>query len=266
MDFKLIFNKLEEMSNYRVHLAKQAGATKPIDVLARSKEEWKNWQMHKGKRNRFPVDYIISFAQINGDRFLFGGVFKVINRTKESYEVQLLEDYEDLIGRVVLEYRGTSKRNTVFKLENIFQKLRIIEIYAKKYSGEPFKSLDDIDHSYSSLKTIFDNKLEDWEIILKNSRGIYLLVDEKTGKQYVGKANGENGFWGRWSDYINTLHGGNTQLIELVKNEGEEYFKNNFKFTILEVVGSYITETEIDQKESKWKKKLFTRKHGYNSN
>ena len=112
-------------------MAKQAGATKPIDVLARSKEEWKNWQMHKGKRNRFPVDYIISFAQINGDRFLFGGVFKVINRTKESYEVQLLEDYEDLIGQVVLEYRGTSKRNTVFKLENIFQKLRIIEIYAK---------------------------------------------------------------------------------------------------------------------------------------
>ena len=76
----------------------------------------------------------------------------------------------------------------------------------------------------------------------------------------------QNGFWGRWSNYIYGLHGDNKELKKLVESEGEDYYRSNFHFTILEVVGSYLTDDEIIRKESKWKEKLFTREFGYNSN
>lgn len=268
MEFQRIFNNLLDTDNYRVHLAKQAGATKPLDVLTRSDEEWASWQKYKERSNgeRFPREYVISFAQINGDKFVFGGIFRITDRSKQEYDVELTEEYKELIGRVVIKYTGDNKRGTVFTLDYILNNVTILEVYPKRYMGETFVSLDDINHAYSSLEVIFKNELLDWKIALSNAKGIYLLTDKATGKQYIGSAYGENGFWGRWSHYIYGLHGDNKELKKLVENEGEDYYRNNFHFTILEVVGSYLTDDEIIKKESKWKEKLFTREFGYNAN
>ena len=39
----------------------------------------------------------------------------------------------------------------------------------------------------------------------------------KTDKHYIGFANGEHGgIWGRWSSYVQTKHGGNKLLVELI--------------------------------------------------
>lgn len=55
-------------------------------------------------------------------------------------------------------------------------------------------------------------------------------------------------------------------MIELKDKFTEEYFKENFKFSILETVGSIVTKEEILKLEALWKEKLLTRTHGYNSN
>jgi len=96
-----------------------------------------------------------------------------------------------------------------------------------------------------------------WIEALRSTKGIYLLTCPKTKEQYVGKASGEGGFWGRWQDYIATSHGGN---ILLKSRDPSDY-----QVTILETVGS-MNEDQLDNLESRWKRKLQSREMGLNAN
>lgn len=90
-------------------------------------------------------------------------------------------------------------------------------------------------------------------------KGIYLITDMKTGKKYVGKASGQEGIWQRWSDYIYSGHGGDVELNSLLRaNGGIDYARENFKFTLLEIVESSLEE-DLDERESYWKRVLTTR-------
>lgn len=68
----------------------------------------------------------------------------------------------------------------------------------------------------------------DWHTALSSVRAIYLIVDRTDGKQYVGSAYGEDGLLQRWSMYINTKHGYNKKMKELICNYPERY--HNFQF------------------------------------
>lgn len=61
----------------------------------------------------------------------------------------------------------------------------------------------------------------DWHTALSSVRAIYLIVDRTDGKQYVGSAYGEDGLLQRWSMYINTKHGHNKKIKELICNYPE---------------------------------------------
>jgi hypothetical protein len=266
MKTELLLTKLKELGDYRVHLAKPTGNLRPLEVLARSEEEWQGWQEHRDKRNRFPTKYIVSFAQTSGNRFLFGGIFEILERFENSYGVQLLDYHDELIGRLVIEFSGDNKRGTIFTPSYFIDNSKIAEIYPTRYRGEVFDSINAINHDYYSLETIVKNDLTDWKSALSKVKGIYLLTDQNTGKHYVGSAYGYDGIWGRWSQYIYNYNGGNKELVQLTGEHGEEYFKNNFKFTVLETVGSSATDEEIIQKESLWKEKLMSKSFGYNAN
>jgi len=252
---------------YRFHLAKQErGGTRPIDVLARSQSEWLGWQLYRGnKKERFIKDIVISFAQISGSKFLFGGVFNIINRQGEEYEVEYSDQYKELIGRLVIDYVGDNSRGTVFTPSYIFSNSRISCIYEYKYQGEPFTSYDDINHDFEHLDIIIRNQLNDWKVALSNVFGVYLLTDKQTGRYYIGSAYGADGIWGRWSDYVYGFHGNNKELKELYALHTAKYFKDNFKFTILEIMPTTKTPDEVIQRESMWKRKLLSIEFGYNS-
>jgi hypothetical protein len=95
--------------------------------------------------------------------------------------------------------------------------------------------------------------------VLRNARGVYLLVRRKTGDQYVGSATGEGGFHGRWLSYQDG-HGGNLGMKELAADASE------YDVNILEVAASDATVDEVYQRESVWKAKLGTRATGLNRN
>jgi hypothetical protein len=97
-----------------------------------------------------------------------------------------------------------------------------------------------------------------WQARLASIKGIYLLVDKKTGKQYVGSAKGDDSLLGRFMDYARTGHGGNA---ELRNRPGARY-----KASILEVVDQQLPDHKIETIESWWKTKLMTREHGLNRN
>ena len=101
--------------------------------------------------------------------------------------------------------------------------------------------------------------------MLSATKGVYLISDTKTGKQYVGSAYGVDGIWGRWSDYVNTNgHGGNKLLKELVSSDKD--YANNFRFSILMLLPSSVTDKEAIEKEQLFKKKLGTYAFGLNKN
>jgi hypothetical protein len=97
-------------------------------------------------------------------------------------------------------------------------------------------------------------------------KGIYLINDLKAKKKYIGKASGESGVWGRWSEYIRNGHGGNVTLKKIMEDsdKGWKYVKDNYVFTLLEHLGSW-EESEIDSRESYWKN-VFGSRSEYNEN
>ena len=104
---------------------------------------------------------------------------------------------------------------------------------------------------------------------MKRFGSIYLITNKINGKQYVGSANGENGMLlQRWTNYIKDGHGGNKQLVDIVNNQdqGFEYVKKNFQYSILENYNARVDKNTILERESWWKETLGTRKFGYNDN
>jgi hypothetical protein len=58
-----------------------------------------------------------------------------------------------------------------------------------------------------------------WRQVLSAVSGVYLLVCQDTGQQYVGSAHGAEGMYGRWLNYARTGHGGNKLLKARKKHD-----------------------------------------------
>jgi hypothetical protein len=90
-----------------------------------------------------------------------------------------------------------------------------------------------------------------WKAALAHVKGVYLLVDQENGGQYVGSATGAEGFLGRWLAYARDGHGGNT-LLKLRNHK-------DYVVSILETAGSVMGRNEILGREAFWKEKLGSR-------
>ncbi len=278
----------DEYQKYRLHFAKPVFDKEtgnryfPLQVLHNQlfeadNDDWDQWQthMHNSKGERFPSDFVITFAQYpdNSDTFLFGGVFKIIDRdkTNDKYNIEWQSEYEKYVGRLVVKVK-LEARSVYRKLDNLFPKVLIKEILPSPfYTSKKFPGYKKLDLTYDKLAEIDHGYLRDWKQVLQNIEGVYLITDKKNGKLYVGSAIGKNGIWGRWTNYYNSLTGGNKGLEELneesKKKFDENYIKQNFHFSILEayVLGS-IGKEKIIERESVWKDRLRSRQTGYNKN
>jgi hypothetical protein len=72
------------------------------------------------------------------------------------------------------------------------------------------------------------------------------------------KADGADGFWGRWQEYIRTGHGGDVAL--------KSRDPSDYQASILEVAGTAATLPEIQEMERLWKRKLQSLEMGLNRN
>jgi len=120
--------------------------------------------------------------------------------------------------------------------------------------------------SYKELKEILEDKIlyEVWHSALSSVYAIYLIVDPIDGKQYVGSAYGEGSLLERWKCYVETKHGGNKKIEELIRNHPERY--KNFQFSILQILPKTITQEEVTNIENLYKRKLLTKEFGLNDN
>lgn len=97
-----------------------------------------------------------------------------------------------------------------------------------------------------------------WIAALAAARGVYMLTCPATGQMYVGKADGAEGFWGRWMAYAGNGHGGNVGL--------REHGVRDWVASVLQVAGSADTADDVLAMEALWARKLQTGAFGLNRN
>lgn len=149
--------------------------------------------------------------------------------------------------------------------EEHIEKMNVQEIYRERFICDPFPGYQKAKISYESLKQITSTEEFSWKTALSVIKGIYVITDVHTGKLYIGKADGENAIWQRWCCYASNGHGGNEDLISLLREKDDDY-KSNFQYTILEVLPKTTDDEIINDRESYWKEVFCTRKHGHNKN
>ena len=183
-----------------------------------------------------------------------------------GYDADERKEYEQYFGRVVVGYHNDG-RNLSRKYETVMDELEVVEILNEQYTGDEFPGYENVRLSYPVLKNIVDRQLPGWVNALKNQKAVYLITDTKTGKLYVGSATSQTGMLlQRWSSYVADGHGGNVELRELVKQQGFDYVKENFQYSILENYNARMDDGYILKRESWWKETLRTREFGYNKN
>lgn len=170
--------------------------------------------------------------------------------------------------RLIIEYhRIQGPKQVKLPIESI-ETLPVVTILEKPYIDTymAFPGYDNLNIEYSDLKTIIQNNVDSWRILLENVKCIYAITDVKTGKIYIGGTYGGDGVWQRWSNYVETGgHGGDVELKKLVASDPS--YALNFKFTIIETLLNKSTDDEYIQKREKYWKGVFdTRKHGNNRN
>jgi hypothetical protein len=259
---------LGELKEYKVHFAKWNQHNQPLDVFTKDRQEWQGWQEFRPTRDEFNRPLIFSLARFYHEpaTWLFGGIFRVLKRHADHYEVELTEIGAGFIGRLKLRSPYNSRAVRV-NMEGQYENFEVVEILPEPYTGRPFPGYEDIDLSFEEIETLVRNSRLDWKAALESVKGIYLITDTNTGKRYVGSAYGEAGIWSRWCAYAETGHGGNVELRALVNTPDLNYCRANFRFALLEHRPFRAADEIIIARENFWKRLLLTRgKQGLNRN
>lgn len=214
-------------------------------------------------------DFVIAFLGEAGTLARFIGVYKV-NNVKPiideegkgfQYDLEEIIGFENLKERIIIDWgKGTTSWHQWYENEK-----EVVEIkFRPDLNYKQFKNYDDIVLNFSELQEIIKHEYNDWKIPLLATNAIYLILDKKEGKQYVGSTYGGNGIWGRWISYAKNGNGGNKLLKELTKSDIS--YANNFQWSILTTLPKTITKDEAIKIETKYKNKLGSRAFGLNSN
>lgn len=253
------------LDSYKIHLA-TGYPNPPLEAFFEGKfKEWQEWQT----RRNFPCDMVVSLIDLGASRWLFAGVYKILNCEKMSekhiaYSTELLDGQDDILGRIIVYHKRKGRASYLWG-KPINKEFEICEIREKKLTVEEFPGYYAVLVSFAKLRIIINQNIQSWRGALAKIKGVYLITDTATGKLYVGSATGNDGIWNRWSNYLFNGHGGNKELKVLLHANGTDY-KNYFQFSILEIADFHVSDDYIVQRENYWKDVLQTRKFGYNSN
>lgn len=255
----------------KLHLARNNGIEDPIDVFMQG--EFENWQQWQGG-DHFNRPYVVSLVQARQPTlWLFAGIYRPtaktwIDETSEEkghfwYDLERLPASDEWVGRLYLRSPYT-KRHSRPKGETLADDLNVEELLLERLSIGPFPGYKSVNISMGELRILAQQNTQTWRAALAAVKGIYLITDVKTGKLYVGKADGADGIWGRWGTYARTTHGHNVALKKEFGIEATLERQNDLRFSVLEIAD--LNASDINQREDHWKKILTSRSFGNNRN
>ena len=229
------------------------------------------WLFWRKTQRYFSVGQIaICLLNLSSDTWLLTTIKRV---TKEfnvtngiNYEGEELEEYRKYFGRVVIKYHKTAQTQGMH-YGTVCDDLEVLEILPNTFDDDEFPGYDKVRLSYDQLKLIIDRKKKSWISALESQKAVYLITNKSNGKLYVGSATSDNGMLlSRWSNYVENGHGNNVELKRVVDENGFNYVKQNFQYSILENYNSKVDDHVILEREQWWKETLQSRLFGYNKN
>lgn len=252
-------------NNSKIHLATWNGYENPFDVYLEGRfDSWQCWQSKKnfGRRN------IVSFINLGGSRWLFAGVHitRDVQWAGDHYDYTLDEDqrFSGLNGRLIVNYPRKG-RQSYRNADSCAERFIVQELLPERVTVGPFPGFKSVLLTHQQLRNVIVKNQESWRTALSSVAGVYLITDTLTGKHYVGSAAGDGGLWTRWASYVTSGHGENKELKRLILDEGIDRTRS-FQYSILEIADIHISDENVLQRESHWKRVLLTRVYGLNAN
>lgn len=243
-----------------------------LDLFRYERGVLENYQREQKKGTFDKTEFIVVFLGEKGTNSRFAAVYKIVGKQQSPYrenewifDFQEVEEFKPLSCRIVIDWgKGTVSWHQDYR-EKTKAVIRVDDGFEDSNGVPRFVSFNDTLLSYKELREIFENNDETWKSVLKSNNCIYMITDEKTGKQYVGSTYGQDGIWGRWMYYFNTCgHGGNKMLEDVISQDPD--YARHFHWSILEILPNDILEEDAINRENLYKRKFMTREFGYNKN
>lgn len=250
------------------HTLNPGGLETRSDAMGPNLLAYTREQGHNNKLGRTPPRIWLNFLATSGRRARFITAFEnhgeVPSERTEAlrfFDLQASSVFSAMADRLVIQW--TADTVNWAKTGMTASLMPVVEIADPQ--TEPFPGFDSLLLSYEELQAVaVDDRYVQWRTALSSVQGIYLISDTKTGKLYVGKADGAERFLGRWSEYAKNGHGGNVALRELAgADAGHAHF---FRFSILRVFAPSATSAQVDAAEAHFKRALLSRQAGHNRN
>ena len=263
---------VEEVVNIKVRFNQHNGSEDPMELYLREPEIVNTrWLLWRTKQRFFNVGQIvICLLKLSSDTWLLTTIKRI---TKEldvldgvNYEAEELEEYRQYYGRVIIKYHKAVQAQSMF-YATVSDELEVLQLLPTMFDGDEFPGYDNVRLSYMQLASILERRRQSWIAALENQKAVYLITDTYNGKLYVGSATSDKGMLlQRWSNYAENGHGGNKELVELVRKKGFDYVKQYFQYSILENYNAKIDDHVVLKREAWWKDTLQSRRFGYNAN
>jgi hypothetical protein len=241
--YSLWYNKIDEFELYKSHQSTE-------DLKKLNAPYWASFVATPDNKTLFVGLYKAEYkGRLKKDTPMPGGRI-VKAETFDVYTIVLDSKLNDFIGKLFIEW-GDGYRAWIQRPDK--QNKAVIEL-RNNLQEQQFPGFLNFIKKLSEIDTLPSG----WITALKNTKGIYLLTCPRTKEQYVGKADGLEGFWQRWQDYAKTNHGNN---VALKSRDASDY-----QVSILEVAGTAASSADIQSMEDRWKSKLQSREMGLNRN
>src|SRR5260370_65280 len=190
--------RIENLSDYKVHFDKWNQKNQPLDVFTKDRQQWQSWQEYRPSRDEFNRPMIFALASFYHEPaiWLFGGIFKVLKRHVDRYEVELMDIGASFIGRLKLRSPYNSRTVRV-NMEDQYENFEVAEILREPYTGRAFPGYEELDS---------DRWRSEQDRQRQHSRG------------------GQYEFWGnefKDATFESALTQGNTQGITFVASSGD---------------------------------------------
>ncbi|MDP3273669.1 MAG: GIY-YIG nuclease family protein [Deltaproteobacteria bacterium] len=256
---------------------------KRMDVRLLRRRGFFEWYQSTQSRDIFQrgrCERIVSFIGAEYGRAIFVGVYRVIKGhavevftppagypyiefTRAGgfvYELVKEPGFEDLEDRLVIDW-GDGR----LAWHQWFKDKEVDEVLPHGFVMD-WPSYAEVVLPYADLKSILDSPTgnREWHRRLSAVAGVYCILDQQTGKFYIGSAYGKDGIWGRWKAYADTVHGGNVVLKKACKERRD--FKDHLQFSILQTLSGSTPREEVVALEAGFKAKLGSRAYGLNAN
>lgn len=183
------------------------------------------------------------------------------NGTDKQHVLNETDIMADMKDRLIIDWG----KGTVNWYQTAANEKEVLSIHAAPQYV--FAGYENVVLSYHDLKKIIDDPqvYSEWHVALSSVYAIYLITDTSNGKQYIGSAyKRTGGLLDRWAQYISTGHGDNKKMAEILSRSPQQ--KENFQFSILQILPKTLSNEEVINIESLFKRKLQTIPFGMNAN